>query len=110
MQTFIDAWKAVPGMLKQFAIDCWYAPMWLKLTNSIWLVILVSLFWFSVSWFVEFVEVADPEPKSLESGLLGMFVMLFPLIFTFVLFGLRTAYEWIATKILVRFGFIEKSK
>lgn len=96
--------------IKQFLSDCWYAPTWLKLTNGLWLAILVTVFWTGVSWFVNVIETTTPEPQTLQEGLLGASVMLFPLLFVFVLFGLRFAYEWAATKILLHFGFIEQKK
>ena len=110
MKSLADHLREIPSDLKQFAKNCWYAPLWLKITNGLWLSIFVALLWGGTYWMVNTIETADPQPHTLEGNLLGMLFMLFPLIMVAIIFTLRFAYEWIATKILVRFGFIESKE
>ena len=107
MKSLADHLREIPSDLKQFLKDCWYAPLWLKLTNGLWIAIVVSMFWISVSWILNIAETTNPDPHTWESTALGMTFMFFPFIFVVVLFTVKFIYEWVARKVLTHFGFIE---
>ena len=100
------AWKILIADIRQFLLDCVYAPLWLKITNGIWLAMLVALIWGGTLGVIHFYETTTIDPHS-ALGVLATFVMLLPVVAIFVV---RSAYEWAATKILLHFGFIEQKE
>ena len=88
---------------KQFLKDCWYAPFWLKLTNSIWLAILVTILVGGSYWIANFYETTTIDPDS-ALGVFATFMIFIPVI---AIFAARAAYDWLARKVLTHFGFIE---
>ncbi len=92
--------------LKQFLLDCWYAPLWLKLTNAGWLAILVAIIWGGTVWMVDFYETTTIDPNSV----LGVLASFLPIVVVATVFIARSTYEWVVTRILRYFGFIEEPK